>query len=208
MSGLNQLLSRPGSGITLPTDAIIDPLGLLLYAKPAGGGYEFYEVPASRLINAKSGTATSGTQQIAKLTYTAGTTATTGGGTITVALVSAALGRTVTATTAAIAHTAAVAAIATAISTALNLVLTSDDDLLITVDATAGTVNVKGGAIADSTLALTVVSTTTTGTASNNSSPVAAVLGAVPDYLGQMSINNNTVQVATSLRNNTWTTVS
>lgn len=209
MSGSNQTLSRPGALPVWPSASPLNPAGLLTYSHPAGAGYELYELPVSRLLGAKAVAPTSGTQQVAKLTYTSAVGA-AGTGTITASVTSKDLGRTVTATTATIANSAAVADIATAVALALNTALTADDDLVLTVTSAAGVVLAAGSATADPTLAIVEVSRTVTAGAANNvvTAVVAAVAGTVPDFLGQLAIAGATVKAATSLRNNTWTAVN
>lgn len=205
----NQLLTRPGALPSLPATIPLDPNGLVVYYHPAGAGYAPYELPLSRSHGAKVGTPVNGTAQVAKLTYTSAVGA-AGTGTVTAAVTSRALGRTVTATTTTLANNATTTDIATAVAAALNVALTNADDLVLTVTSAAGVVLATGSAAADPTLAIVEVGrTVSSGAASNtNTAVVAAVAGTVPDYLGQLAVNGSTVSAATNLRTNAWTAVN
>ena len=207
MSGSNQTLSRPGALAVWPAASPLNPAGLVTYAHPDGAGYRLYSLPVSRAMGAKVGVPTNGTQQVQKLTYTSVVGA-VGTGTITVAVTSKNLGRTVAATTATIANNATATDVATAVALALNLVLTIADNLVLTATSAAGVVLAAGSATADPALSIVEVSRTVVGAASNTTTAnVAAVAGTAPDFLGQLAIDGSAVKVCTSTRLNVWTAV-
>lgn len=206
MSGYSTLPSRPGSLPVWPASTPLDPSGHLVYFKPAGESFEAYDVPVSRVLGAKSGSATSGVKQTETLTISVGTGGVDANGNVAVVVTGALLTSPVTLSVAVAASDNA-SAVATKIKNAINGNAAIAAAYLASNIGGAITLTALEVAANDTSLVFTVASGNdiTGGTSSNG---VAGVLGTKADYLGQLAINGSTVQVATDLTTNTWTAVN
>jgi len=192
-----------------PADVALSPDGVVQYAHPAGLVHEVYQLPVSRLLPAVKGAVTSGVAQVETATVVAAA-GTTAAGNIAVTVTSALFtpARVVTVAVLDDANFDSATKIADALAAALTLdevvgahfsVVNSGADIVATALMAAAD---------DTTLNIAIPAGLGVTAAATSADTTAGVLGTIPDYLGQMSVYNGAVKVATSLRLNTWTAVS